>query len=165
MYVLFTSTFPYLALFIGLRANESRKGLMIDPHAPKTRAPILASTNIIIKVRFKSYLSLYTPVLRVKLTNSEFTTFPLPPAYSPRVRSALNASSSSVRLSNLVGGNGWWYRWGRRIADVYVSLRCPLSIRKRMLTYRLDDQPQADLLAMLLRVRSHMFKDEETATG
>jgi len=67
------------------------------------------------------------------LSLNEFTTFPLPPAYSPRVKAALNASSPSVKLSSLVGGNGWWYRWGRRIADV------------------LDDQPQADLLSMLLR--------------
>jgi hypothetical protein len=31
-----------------------------------------------------------------------------------------------------------------------------------MLIYSLDDQPQADLLAMLLRVRPHMFIDRET---
>jgi len=109
--------------------NERRPGLMIDPHAPETRAPILASTNTVIKVRPDSVSTTHDSnqsQKRVrfqgdKLTSSEFTTFPLPPAYSPRVRSALNASSSSVRLSNLVGGNGWWYRWGRRIADVYVT--------------------------------------------
>jgi hypothetical protein len=28
--------------------------------------------------------------------------------------------------------------------------------------YRLDDQPQADLLAMLLRVRPHILIDRET---
>ena len=56
---------------------------------------------------------------------SEFTTFPLPPAYSNRVRAALNASAPSVKLSNLVGGTGWWYRFGRRIADVYVSSPSP----------------------------------------
>ncbi|GFZ47796.1 DNA replication complex GINS protein PSF3 [Saitozyma sp. JCM 24511] len=67
------------------------------------------------------------------LSLNEFTTFPLPPPYANRVRSALNASAQSVKLSNLVGGNGWWYRWGRRIADV------------------LDDEPQAELLNMLLR--------------
>ncbi|WWC67982.1 DNA replication complex GINS protein PSF3 [Kwoniella pini CBS 10737] len=67
------------------------------------------------------------------LSLNEFTTFPLPPPYSNRVKSALNASAQSVKLSNLVGNNGWWYRWGRRIADV------------------LDDEPQADLLNMLLK--------------
>ncbi|ORX33936.1 hypothetical protein BD324DRAFT_637744 [Kockovaella imperatae] len=66
------------------------------------------------------------------LSLNEFTTFPLPPAYSNRVRAALNASAPSVKLSHLVGGGGCWYRWGRRIAEV------------------LDDQPQADLLNMLL---------------
>ncbi|WVF69769.1 DNA replication complex GINS protein PSF3 [Kwoniella sp. CBS 6097] len=67
------------------------------------------------------------------LSLNEFTTFPLPPPYSNRVKSALNASAQSVKLSNLVGGNGWWYRWGRRIADV------------------LDDEPQRDLLNTLLK--------------
>ncbi|ORY30340.1 hypothetical protein BCR39DRAFT_529262 [Naematelia encephala] len=67
------------------------------------------------------------------LSLNEFTTFPLPPPYAPRVRSALNASPSSVKLSNLVGQGGWWYRWGRRLADV------------------LDDVPQSELLGMLLR--------------
>ncbi|EIW71207.1 hypothetical protein TREMEDRAFT_60140 [Tremella mesenterica DSM 1558] len=67
------------------------------------------------------------------LSLNEFTTFPLPPAYSNRVRAALNASAPSVRLSNLVGGNGWWYRFGKRIADV------------------LDDRPQTELLNMLLK--------------
>lgn len=66
--------------------------------------------------------------------HSEFTTFPLPPPYTPRVKSALNASAPSVKLSNLVGSGGWWYRWGRRIAEV------------------LDDRPRDDLLGILLRV-------------
>ena len=52
---------------------------------------------------------------------SDFTTFPLPAPYTNRVRSALKASAPSVKLSNLVGGGGWWYRWGRRLAEVYVS--------------------------------------------
>jgi len=34
-----------------------------------------------------------------------------------------------------------------------------------MLIYRLDDQPQADLLAMLLRVRLHSLTDRETMKG
>ncbi|WVR04660.1 DNA replication complex GINS protein PSF3 [Kwoniella sp. DSM 27419] len=67
------------------------------------------------------------------LSLNEFTTFPLPPPYSPRVKAALNASAQSVKLSNLVGANGWWYRWGRRIADV------------------LDDEQQQDLLGTLLK--------------
>ncbi|CAD6584506.1 MAG: DNA replication protein [Tremellales sp. Tagirdzhanova-0007] len=67
------------------------------------------------------------------LLPSDFTTFPLPAPYTNRVRSALKASAPSVKLSNLVGGGGWWYRWGRRLAEV------------------LDDEPQADLLNMLLK--------------
>ena len=51
MYVLLTPAFPCLALLIGLKGNERGTGLTIDPHAPKTRAPILASSDIITKVR------------------------------------------------------------------------------------------------------------------
>lgn len=46
---------------------------------------------------------------------SGFTTFPIPAPYSPRVRSALNASPISVALSGLVGAQGWWYTFGSRI--------------------------------------------------
>ncbi|KAK1921635.1 hypothetical protein DB88DRAFT_498687 [Papiliotrema laurentii] len=67
------------------------------------------------------------------LSLNEFTTFPLPPPYSSRVKSALNASAPAVKLSHLVGSGGWWYRWGWRIAEV------------------LDNAPQAELLDMLLK--------------
>ncbi|KAK4684963.1 GINS complex subunit 3, partial [Tremellales sp. Uapishka_1] len=67
------------------------------------------------------------------LSLNEFTTFPIPAPYSYRVKSALKASAPSVKLGNLVGGNGWWYKWGEKIASV------------------LDDEPQLELLSMLLR--------------
>lgn len=66
-------------------------------------------------------------------THSDYTQFPLPTPYTPRVRSALNASPSAVRLSSLVGQSGWWYRWGCRIADA------------------LEDRQSAQLLGMLRR--------------
>lgn len=99
----------------------------VDSSTSEIRITILASANPFTQVRqvllnqFPGSVGNMTTarsLLKEADTISEFTTFPLPPAYSPRVRSALNASASSVRLSNLVGGNGWWYRWGRRIADV-----------------------------------------------
>jgi len=46
-----TPTIPALIISINLRENKRRKRLMIDPYAPEIRAPILASTNPIIKVR------------------------------------------------------------------------------------------------------------------
>ena len=92
--------------------------LTIDPHTPEIGITILASSNSFPQVRLMILFRMVSAYEGWYLLPSEFTTFPLPPAYSPRVRSALNASSSSVRLSNLVGGNGWWYSWGRRIADV-----------------------------------------------
>lgn len=49
---------------------------------------------------------------------SEFTTFTVPQPYSQRVRSALNASAPNVKLSNLVGAGGWWYRFGAAIAKM-----------------------------------------------
>lgn len=62
---------------------------------------------------------------------SEFTTFPIPAPYSPRVRQALNASSTNVKLSHLVGSGGWWYVWGRRISSI------------------LDDQQRREMLGTL----------------
>lgn len=62
---------------------------------------------------------------------SEFTTFPIPAPYSPRVRQALNASSTNVKLSHLVGSSGWWYAWGRRISSI------------------LDDQQRREMLKTL----------------
>ncbi|KAJ9104404.1 hypothetical protein QFC20_004540 [Naganishia adeliensis] len=50
-----------------------------------------------------------------RLSFHGFTTFPIPAPYSPRVRSALNASPTSVALSSLVGAQGWWYTFGARI--------------------------------------------------
>ncbi|KAI5451781.1 DNA replication protein [Naganishia albida] len=50
-----------------------------------------------------------------RLSFHGFTTFPIPAPYSPRVRSALNASPISVALSGLVGAQGWWYTFGSRI--------------------------------------------------
>ncbi|WVQ83283.1 hypothetical protein IAT38_005422 [Cryptococcus sp. DSM 104549] len=67
------------------------------------------------------------------LSTNELTTFTIPVPYGPRVNSALIASAPNVKLANLVGGNGWWYRWGRRIADI------------------MDDQSNANLRSMLMK--------------
>ncbi|CED85258.1 Multiple inositol polyphosphate phosphatase [Phaffia rhodozyma] len=65
------------------------------------------------------------------LAINDFVTFNIPQAFSNRVRNALNAESRSVKLSNLVGGLGMWYGFGRRLVGI------------------LDD-PQATYLSTLL---------------
>ncbi|WVQ75970.1 DNA replication complex GINS protein PSF3 [Cryptococcus sp. DSM 104548] len=67
------------------------------------------------------------------LTIHDFTTFIIPLPYSSRVKDALIASATSVKLSNLVGGNGWWYRLGKRLVDI------------------LEDALASDIRNMLLR--------------
>ncbi|OCH93561.1 GINS complex, Psf3 component [Obba rivulosa] len=49
------------------------------------------------------------------LIYSDYADFTIPPPFSARVRSALNAEARSVRLSNLVGQAGLWYGFGRMI--------------------------------------------------
>lgn len=73
-------------------------------------------------------------------STSQFTTFTLPLPYSSRVQSALVASPVSVKLSNLVGGNGWWYRWGKKLADM------------------LEDEQATNIRNMLLRASTKDFR-------
>lgn len=44
----------------------------------------------------------------------------MPAAYSERVRHALDAEATSVKLSNLVGQGGLWYGFGRLIMNECV---------------------------------------------
>ena len=92
-----------------LPSYSPHEGLMTVEGRLESGFTLLASPNTVSQVRNPS---------SGMLTISEFTTFPLPPPYSTRVKSALNASAPSVKLSSLVGGSGWWYRWGRKIAEV-----------------------------------------------
>lgn len=77
-------------------------------------------------------------------STSQFTTFALPLPYSSRVQSALVASPVSVKLSNLVGGNGWWYRWGKKLADM------------------LEDEQATNIRNMLLRVSAKDLRYKES---
>ncbi|WVO16588.1 DNA replication complex GINS protein PSF3 [Cryptococcus depauperatus] len=65
------------------------------------------------------------------LSINQFTTFTLPVPFSHRVRSALIASPIAVKLSNLVGGNGWWYRLGKRLAEILEEAQA-VNIRDMM---------------------------------
>ncbi|THH33717.1 hypothetical protein EUX98_g446 [Antrodiella citrinella] len=46
------------------------------------------------------------------LIYSDYADFNIPPAFSLRVRNALNAEARSVRLTSLVGQGGMWYTFG-----------------------------------------------------
>ncbi|KLO18081.1 GINS complex, Psf3 component [Schizopora paradoxa] len=68
-----------------------------------------------IKASSKSQLPFWlTPVLLL----SDFADCILPPPFSQRVRNALNAEATSVKLSSLVGSGGLWYGFGRMIVHV-----------------------------------------------
>ncbi|TFK27096.1 hypothetical protein FA15DRAFT_614763, partial [Coprinopsis marcescibilis] len=49
---------------------------------------------------------------------SDWADFNIPPPYALKVRNALNAEATSVRLSNLVGQDGMWYGFGKMIMDM-----------------------------------------------
>ncbi|KAL4241356.1 DNA replication complex GINS protein PSF3 [Abortiporus biennis] len=49
------------------------------------------------------------------LIYSDYADFNIPPAFSARVRNALNAEPRSVKLANLVGQGGVWYSFGKMI--------------------------------------------------
>ncbi|KAJ3558659.1 hypothetical protein NM688_g792 [Phlebia brevispora] len=48
---------------------------------------------------------------------SGYADLTMPPAYAERVRHALDAEATSVKLSNLVGQGGLWYGFGRLIMN------------------------------------------------
>ena len=54
--------------------------------------------------------------------NSDWAEFNIPPPFSARVRNALRAEATSVRLANLVGAGGLWYGFGKTIMDMYVYM-------------------------------------------
>ncbi|KAH6915160.1 hypothetical protein BKA70DRAFT_1258171 [Coprinopsis sp. MPI-PUGE-AT-0042] len=49
---------------------------------------------------------------------SDWADFNIPAPYGHKVRNALNAEATSVRLSNLVGSDGSWYAFGKMIMDM-----------------------------------------------
>lgn len=49
----------------------------------------------------------------------------IPTAFSTRVRNALKAEATSVRLAGLVGAGGMWYGFGKTVMDVYVACSVP----------------------------------------
>ncbi|EAU84595.1 hypothetical protein CC1G_00114 [Coprinopsis cinerea okayama7 len=49
---------------------------------------------------------------------SDWADFNIPPPFGLKVRNALNAEATSVRLSNLVGSDGSWYGFGKMIMDM-----------------------------------------------
>lgn len=56
-----------------------------------------------------------TTAFYVSNARRDYADFSIPPAFSARVRNALNAEPKSVRLSSLVGQGGLWYGFGRMI--------------------------------------------------
>lgn len=56
-----------------------------------------------------------TTAYYVSNARRDYADFSIPPAFSARVRNALNAEPKSVRLSSLVGQGGLWYGFGRMI--------------------------------------------------
>lgn len=52
---------------------------------------------------------------------SDWADFNIPAPFGSRVRNALKAEPTSVRLSNLVGAGGLWYGFGKTIMEMYVS--------------------------------------------
>ncbi|KAL7420050.1 DNA replication protein [Cryptotrichosporon argae] len=80
------------------------------------------------------------------LFHNGLVTFTLPTPYSARVKAALRASAPALRLSSLVGANGWWYRFGRRIADLHEEERdAQLAMLREAFSNRLP--PLQDLAA------------------
>jgi hypothetical protein len=102
--------------------GSPRRSVLSEPPSPSpvpllpTLPALLFHSSPVNVMHLSSKLPYYT---HTDITLfSEFTTVPLPPPYSNRVKAALNASGPSVKLGNLVGGAGFWYLWGRRIASV-----------------------------------------------
>ena len=59
---------------------------------------------------------------------SDWAEFNIPSPFGLRVRNALNAEPTSVRLSNLVGAGGLWYGFGKTIMEMYVSTTTGYSL-------------------------------------
>ena len=76
----------------------------------------------------------------------------LPQAYGERVKHALDAEATSVKLSNLVGQGGLWYGFGRLIMNEYSSISViGASTAEQICLDRLDDDsPDAQQLSDLL---------------
>ncbi|RDX53077.1 GINS complex, Psf3 component [Polyporus arcularius HHB13444] len=66
------------------------------------------------------------------LIYSDYADFTIPPPFSARVRNALNAEATSVRLSALVGQGGLWYGFGRMIMRLLNDV--PAAELSRLLT-------------------------------
>ena len=49
---------------------------------------------------------------------SDWVKFDIPPPFGHRVRNALRAEATSVRLASLVGTGGLWYGFGKTIMDM-----------------------------------------------
>ena len=59
---------------------------------------------------------------------SDWAEFNIPSPFGLRVRNALKAEPTSVRLSNLVGAGGLWYGFGKTIMEMYVSTTTGCSL-------------------------------------
>ena len=51
---------------------------------------------------------------------SDWVKFDIPPPFGHRVRNALRAEPTSVRLASLVGTGGLWYGFGTTIMNMWV---------------------------------------------
>ncbi|KAF9013350.1 hypothetical protein BDQ17DRAFT_1343257 [Cyathus striatus] len=49
---------------------------------------------------------------------SDWADFTIPPAFNSKVKNALKAEATSVRIGHLVGAGGTWYGFGKKIMDM-----------------------------------------------
>ena len=83
----------------------------------------------------------------------DYADFTVPPPFSSRVRNALNAEATSVRLSALVGAGGLWYGFGKIIMRLSVPTRPIATVTGLKLSCSLDDVPANEMSELLTKAR------------
>lgn len=63
-----------------------------------------------------------SPASGTDIDDRDWADFNIPAPYGQKVRNALNAEATSVRLSSLVGSDGSWYAFGKMIMDMCVLI-------------------------------------------
>lgn len=86
-----------------------------DQSAQQASTAILARTNAALLVRD---LLVTSSILFPKIGIRDYADCTVPPQFSQRVKSALNAEPRSVKLASLVGSGGLWYGFGRMIVSL-----------------------------------------------
>jgi len=98
-----------------------------DQSAQQASTAILARTNAALLVRD---LLVTSSILFPKIGIRDYADCTVPPQFSQRVKSALNAEPRSVKLASLVGSGGLWYGYDRldnyqakELSDVLTKVR------------------------------------------